>query len=202
VSTEFQPSDPERFNKAMERFDKENSRDPNREPADGGRPRELIYAEWLTHWVLRLCPSASEPLRLAARAQHLCRWEIPRDSYPATRAGYLKWREALKSLHAQKAGEILQQVGYDEATIRRVQELISKRLLPHDAETQVLEDALCLIFLEHQLTPLAKKTPEDKVINALRKSWAKMSPVGRKEALELRLGEREAELVERALRQA
>ena len=56
-------------------------------------------------------PKASEPLRLAARCQHLCRWMIPRDSYPMTRAGYLKWREDLKHFHAEKAGAILRELG-------------------------------------------------------------------------------------------
>jgi hypothetical protein len=149
--------------------------------------------------VLRLCPDASEALRLAARCQHLCRWQIPRSDYPMTRAGYLQWREALKKFHAQKAGEILREVGYDEAMIRRVQALNLKKGLPHDPETRVLEDALCLVFLEHQLADLAARTPEDKVINALRKSWEKMSPAGRAEALRLPLGPREKALLQRAL---
>jgi hypothetical protein len=116
-----------------------------------------------------------------------------------TRAGYLQWREALKKFHAQKAGEILREVGYDEAMIRRVQALNLKKGLPHDPETRVLEDALCLVFLEHQLADLAARTPEDKVINALRKSWEKMSPAGRAEALRLPLGPREKALLQRAL---
>src|SRR5438105_4176918 len=74
-------------------------------------------------WVLRLCPNASEELRLAARSQHLCRWMIPRDSYPRTRPGYLQWREALKKFHAQKTGEILRGLGYPESVIARVQNL-------------------------------------------------------------------------------
>ena len=101
------PRDPQRFETALRRFDEENSRDPNQEIVDGvAFPRELIYARWLTAWVLKLCPEASEELRLAARCQHLCRWMVPRSSYPMTRAGYLQWREGLKKFHAQKAGEI------------------------------------------------------------------------------------------------
>ena len=96
----------------MRRFDEENSRDPHFENIDGvSHPRELIYAQWLTDWVLKLCPGASEELRLAARCQHLCRWKIPRDSYPMTRPGYLKWRADLKRFHADRAGEILREVG-------------------------------------------------------------------------------------------
>src|SRR6185295_9858648 len=114
----FQPADSARFDAAIRRFDEENSRDPNIEIVNGSpQPRELVHARWLTDWVIKLCPNASESLRLTARCQHLCRWMIPRDSHPMTRAGYLQWREALKKFHAQKAGEILREVGYPEDTI-------------------------------------------------------------------------------------
>ena len=194
-------ADPRRFDTSIRRFDEENSRDPNTELLDGvARPREWVYAQWLTGWVHRLCPDASEELRLAARCQHLCRWTIPRDSYPMTRAGYLKWREDLKKFHAQRAGEILREVGYDENVIERVQALNLKKNFPRDPESRILEDALCLVFLEHQLADLAAKTSEDKVITAVRKSWQKMSPAGQAEALKLPFGPREKALLERALK--
>ena len=198
---EFQPRDPRKFEAALRRFDEENSRDPNVETADGAtHPRELLYARRLTDWVLRLCPDASEELRLAARCQHLCRWEIPRNSYPMTRAGYLKWRADLKKFHAQKAGEILRESGHAGDVIRRVQDLNLKKNFPNDAEGRVLEDALCLVFLQFQFAELAAKTEEDKTINALRKSWQKMTDAARAEALKLNFGPREIALLERALK--
>jgi hypothetical protein len=201
VSDSFQPPDPEKFAAAMRRFDEENSRDPNREIADGiSHPRELLYAQRLTRWVLRLAPDASEVLRLAARCQHLCRWESPRENYPMTRAGYLKWRADLKKFHAEKSGAILHEVGYDEETIHRVQDLNLKKNFPADAETRTLEDALCLVFLEFQLAGLAAKTDDDKTINALKKSWGKMTGLARTEALKLTYGEREKALLQRALK--
>ena len=200
MSENFEPADPARFDVAIRRFDEENGRDPNVENVNGSpQPRELAYARWLTDWVLKLHPNASETLRLAARCQHICRWTIPRDSYPMTRAGYLQWREALKKFHAQKAAEILREVGYPEDTIRRVQELNLKKNFPEDAEGRVLEDALCLVFLERQLEDLAGKTSDDKVINALQKSWRKMTPAAHAAALKLSFGPRERGLVDRAL---
>ena len=200
MSETFQPRDAKIFEAALHRFDAENSRDPNREISGGvSQPRELLYAQHLTGWVLRLCPDASEELRLAARCQHICRWEIPRGSFPMTRAGYLKWRADLKKFHAQKAGEILRESGYDETVILRVQELNLKKNFPDDPEVRVLEDALCLVFLQFQLADLAAKTDEDKTINALQKSWAKMSESARAEALKLNYGEREKILLQRAL---
>jgi hypothetical protein len=116
-----------------------------------------------------------------------------------TRAGYLKWRADLKKFHAQKAAEILRELGYDETVIRRVQDLNLKKNFPADPETRILEDALCLVFLEFQFADLAAKTAEDKTINALQKSWAKMTDAARAEALKLNYGPREKILLQRAL---
>jgi hypothetical protein len=197
VSVTVPPRDSGKFEAALRRFDEENARDPN---VENGRPRELLYAQRLTDWVLKLCPDASGELRLAARCQHICRWEIPRDSYPMTRPGYLKWRADLKKFHAQKAGDILREVGCDETVIRRMQELNLKSNFPNDPESRVLEDALCLVFLQFQFAGLAAKTAEDKTVNALQKSWAKMSEAGRVEALKLEFGPREKTLLNRALK--
>ena len=189
-----------RFEAACRGFDAVNSLDTNLEIVEGiARPRELIYAERLTNWVLKLCPHASEELRLAARCQHICRWMIARGSYPRTRPGYLKWREDLKQFHAAKAGEILRSVGYPEDTVAKVQALNLKKNFPQDPDSRVLEDALCLVFLEFQFAELAAKTADDKMINALQKSWKKMTPTAREHAMRLQFGPKEKSLLERAL---
>jgi Domain of unknown function (DUF4202) len=146
------------------------------------------------------CPEASEELRLAARCQHLCRWMVSRDSYPMTRGGYLKWREGLKQFHAQKAGEILHEAGYPEELIARVQSLNLKKDFPQDAEGRVLEDALCLVFLERQFAEMASKTAEDKVVNASHKAWKKMTPAAQALALKLSYAPRQKGLLEKALK--
>jgi hypothetical protein len=193
-------SDPKRFERAFSRFDEENSQDPNNEIIDGKpQPRELVYAKRLTNWVKKLAPSASEILFLAARCQHICRWAIPRDKYPMDKPGYLKWRAELKNFHAAKSGAILREVGYDEDTVRKVQELNLKKNFPKDPECRVLEDALCLVFLEHQFDNLAERFDEAKMINAVQKSWIKMSPAARAEALKIPMSERALQLVAKAL---
>jgi hypothetical protein len=149
--------------------------------------------------VLKLEPEASESLRLAARCQHLCRWMIPRESQPMTRAGYLRWRAELKEFHARRSGEILRAVGYGEEMIGRVGDLNLKKNFPADAESRVLEDALCLVFLEFQFADLAGRTDEGKMINATKKVWQKMTPAARERALELPMSARERRLLERAL---
>ena len=116
------------------------------------------------------------------------------------RAGYLQWRSELKRFHADKSGEVLRQLGYAEEFVNRVQDLNLKRYSPGDVEAQTLEDALCLVFLERQLDSLAERSTDDKILNALQKSWAKMSPEGRTQALKLKLGTRSENLLARALR--
>jgi hypothetical protein len=191
----------DRFQQALDQFDADNARDPNMEIADAaGFPRELLYARRLTDWVLKLAPDASEALRLAARCQHLCRWMIPRDTQPMTRAGYLRWRNELKQFHARRSAEILRQLGYEPEMIDRVRSLNLKQNFPTDPESRILEDALCLVFLEFQFAELAAKTGEDKIINAVQKTWQKMTPAARQRALALSLGAKETELIQRALR--
>ncbi len=196
-------SDVARFATAIRRFDEENSRDPNSEMVDGtSQPRELLYAKRLSEWVMKLAPQASEELRLAARCQHIGRWLVPRQSYDMTRTGYLRWRSDLKALHARKAGEILRTVGYGEEAVHRVQDLNLKKHFPKDLDSRVLEDALCLVFLQYQFADLASRTAEDKIINALQKSWKKMTPAARAVASKLPLATRERTLLERALAEA
>jgi len=188
------------FEAAIRRFDEENARDPNTELVDGvAHPRELLYAQRLYDWVLKLAPNASQELLLAARSQHICRWMIPRSKYSMDRAGYLRWRNDLKKFHAEKSGEILRELGFADTTIERVQGLNLKKDFPKDPESCVLEDALCLVFLEFQFAELAARTSEDKMINALQKTWKKMTPKAREHALLLSYGPREKALLGRAL---
>jgi hypothetical protein len=176
------------FQEAIRQIDGQNSLDPNSEIVDQvSVPRELLYSKRLTEWIMRLSPDASETLLLAARAQHLCRWEIPRDHYPRTRTGYLQWREALRRFHADKASTILQEVGFSHEVTERVASLILKKALAQDEEAQILEDAVCLSFLENQFENFAKETDQNKMIQILQKTLKKMSARGRSEAMKIRL---------------
>ena len=193
-------ADRARFEQALQRFDEENSKDPNIDTVEGKQwPRELLYAHRLYDWVLRLEPNASQPLLLAARSQHICRWTIPRTQYPMTKPGYLKWRNDLKRFHAEKAAAILREVGYPEQIVAAVQALNLKKDFPNDPESRTLEDALCLVFLQYQFVDLARKTADDAMINALRKSWNKMTPAAREHALQLPFSENESRLLKLAL---
>lgn len=167
--------------------------------AEDPRGRELDYGRRMAAWAERLHPAASEELRLAARAQHLRRWAIPRGDFPEGRAGYLAWREKLKVLHAETAGEILRAAGYGDAAIAKLKSLIRRKEKAADPEGQVLEDAACLVFLETEFAGFAAKTEEEKTLDILRKTWGKMSEAGRGAALGLSFGEREKALLAKAL---
>jgi hypothetical protein len=116
-----------------------------------------------------------------------------------TRAGYLQWRQALKQFHADRAGDILREVGYPPDSVARVQALNRKENFPAEFESRVLEDALCLVFLEHQFADLAHQTAAPKMISILRKTWKKMTPEARARALKLEFSSEEKALLDRAL---
>lgn len=186
--------------RAIELFRQANARDPNRVLVDGElEPRQLVEAERTLAWVMRLDPQASDALRLAAHCQHLRRWEIPRNTFPQGRVGYLKWRKELSRFHARAASETLREAGVDEATIDAVRSINLKQGLLTSPDTQTIEDALCLTFLEHDFSEFASKHPETKVIEILRKTWHKMSSKAREAALALELGPEARALIERAL---
>ncbi|WP_103071377.1 DUF4202 domain-containing protein [Aquimarina sediminis] len=181
-------------------FDQANAEDPNTEIVNG-KPiaKELIYGQRMTQTLEDFESDASDALKLAARSQHICRWEIPRSGYPMDRIGYLKWREDLKKFHARKASEILQDLGYDTQTIDRVSFLLQKKKLKKDEETQILEDVICLVFLNFYYEEFLEKHTEEKVIDILQKTWRKMSEKGHQSALQLSYSEKALKLIKQAL---
>lgn len=160
--------------------------------------REYLHAIKVHEWVLRLNPTASPALRLASRCNALCRWEIPRDAYPKTTAGYHAWRKALQVFHAEKASAILAEEGFDPAEIARVSALIRMEGFPGDPETQVLEDADCLTFLETKFHEYLGDWDEPKTIRILKGTIRKMSPAARAIALELPLDPAARTLIRKA----
>ena len=189
----------ERFAAAMAAIDEANSGDPNTIVVDGEvRPKELAHAELMVEEVLRLDPAATEEQLLAARAHHLRRWTVPRDTYPEGRGGYLRWRIALREQHAAEVGEILVRAGYDDRAVARVRQIVRKEGLRSDPAVQTHEDALCLVFLRTQLGAVAGQLGADKGLDVLVKTMKKMSAEGLEAAAALELGEPERELVRRA----
>lgn len=168
-----------RLDKALALFDAANALDPNMEDAGGQlRPKELLYAERMSAMLQRFAPAASEPVQLAVRAQHIQRWTVPRNSYPMTPVGYKQWRTGLYKFHAETAGALMRQAGYDDALIEQVERIVAKKGIKVNDDTQLLEDIASLVFLEHYLTTFAALHPEydeAKWCDIIRKTWQKMS---------------------------
>ena len=189
-----------RFEEAIAAIDAANGADPNEELFEGvAYPKELLYSQRMSGWLEKLRPDAPEALQLAARAQHIERWKRPRADYPMDRTGYLRWRKDLYKFHGEHSAEILRDVGYDEETVERVSFLLQKKRLSSDPDTASLEDAACLVFLEHHFGALAAKTDEEKMVNVLRKTWKKMTEAGHAFALALEFSPEAGRLVKKAL---
>ncbi len=190
----------DRLARGLAAIDAANADDPVRIEVDGElRPKELVHAERMTHWLGVLAPDASEAQQLAARAHHLRRWVSPRDSYPEGRAAYLRWRADQKKRQAAEVGELLTEVGYDRATIDRVATIVAKERLATDPDVQTHEDALCLVFLELQFDDVAARLGDDHTVQVLRRTTRKMSPAGLAVAAAMDLSPHGRALLERAL---
>lgn len=195
-------NDDERFAAARAAFEVHHAADPRTTERDGITTTvSLDYHARVESWLVRIAADAPMPVRLAALAQHVRRWEVPRASAPAGLAGYKRWRSELARRQADIAAATLAEVGWDDATIARVTEILLKKRLRSDPDVQLLEDAVCLRFLEDELATFAEGRDDDAVVGIIRKTWDKMSARGRDAALALApaLPERAAALVGRAL---
>lgn len=164
-----------RFINTIALFDSANAADPNQ---DEGQPKELLYAQRMSEMIARFAPEASEVAQLAVRAQHIRRWTVPRSSYPMTKEGYYAWRTGLYKFHADTAGELMRQAGYDDAMIEQVKAAVGKRGIKTNPDTQMLEDVTSLVFIEHYMLGFAgqhAEYTEEKWIEIIRKTWRKMS---------------------------
>jgi len=192
--------DSNKMEKAFAFMDAYNQRDPNTIDWGGVTyPAEYFYSLRLYEWVKELQPDASEVLLLASRCQHIGRWEIPRSQYPSGKAGYYNWRTDLAKFHASKAEGLLAEAGYDPETGKAVRTILLKEHLKTNPDMQVMENALCLVFLQFQYEDFLKKQEEEKMIRILKKSWTKMTEPGRNAALGLSFSEKGAELIGKAI---
>ena len=197
-------ADSEQYAKAIALFDAANGEDPNLETEAGRQyPKELLYARRMSEMLERFSPDAPEAVRLAVRSQHIQRWKIPRKDYPMTPQGYQLWRTTLYRFHADTAGHLMKEAGYDDEMIARVKKVVGKRGLKVNPETQMMEDVVDLVFMEHYLAAFAAQHPEydeAKWLDILRKTWKKMSPAGHEAALsKIKLPEHLLPLIKKAV---
>jgi hypothetical protein len=195
----------EHYEKAVELIDAANAQDPNREDVDGESwPKELLYSHRMSDMLERYAPEADNAQRLAIRAQHVQRWKSPRSDFADGRQGYLQWRTGLYKFHAETAGKLLAEAGYDDEFVGRVMKAVGKRALKVNKDTQLLEDVTDLVFIEHYMLAFAEKHPEydeAKWLDIVRKTWKKMSERAQQFALSgaIRLPEPLVPLIQKAV---
>lgn len=178
----------EMLEKAISLIDTANSEDPNKVKDEDGKewPKELLYSHRMTDMLQRFKPDADEVQQIAIRGQHVKRWTSARSNYPMDRVGYLKWRTDLYTFHANTTAECMQQAGYTEDDLERVKKMVGKKGIKSNPDTQLLEDVVDLVFIEHYMLEFAGKHPEyseEKWIDIVQKTWKKMSETGQQFAL-------------------
>jgi len=196
----------EMFKKAIALYDAANSQDIKIEKDENGNdaPKELLYSQRMLNMINRYLPDADDVAKLSVAAQHIERWKSPRSDYPMNRTGYHQWRTRLYSIHADRAAEILEEVGYDEEFIARVKLAIGKKDLRNNADTQILEDVAALTFIEHYMMAMYLNFPqydEEKWIDIIIRTWKKMSPAAQEFALsgDVKLPEDLVPVIQKAL---
>jgi hypothetical protein len=192
--------DEKRLQRVFAAIDAVNAEDPHMIEVDGRQvPAELVYGRRITETLHRMVADPSEPMRIAARGQHIGRWRLARKSYPEGRAGYLAWRRQQRVNQAEKLGQIMATEGYGADDIARVGTLIRKENMLADAEVQLFEDVICVMFFEHYLGDFVSRVEEEKLADILIKTWGRMSPPGRRYALMLDLPDIVTRLMQREL---
>lgn len=195
-------TDGERLEKVYTAIDAANGADPQRVDIGGKTvPAALIYGERMTAMLEQFRPDASEELRIAVRGQHIERFSISRSAYPEGKAGYYRWRNELKKVHARRLGEIMAPLGYSDAQIARVGSIVQKEGVKTDPDAQTLEDVASLVFLAYELDGFLEKYPypPEKLADILAKTWRKMSDKGHEAALELHPPEAVIDLLHQGL---
>lgn len=194
-----EPMPDSKYTEALKLIDQAHAEDPNKISVNGRDiAYELHYSEQMSRYLELRRPNAPDVLRLAIRAQHLKRWEVPRDSYPMGKVGYHAWRSFLKKRQAETVRQICLDCGYPDDDAARVASLVRKEN-PKDEETQILEDVACLVFLDDQFEKFEKNLEEDKIVTILKKTWDKMSDEGHNLALGISMSARAQKLVATAI---
>ncbi len=176
------------YQKAIAEIDQVYQKETSLEEFDGKKyTKEFLYAQRMVDMINDFKPDADEAQLLAARCQHFCRWDIPRSQYPMDKKGYHTWRTYLYTYQADKAADVLSSIGYDNGTIDRVKAMVSKSGIKINMDTQLIEDVICLVFIQYYVEEFSLKYTNDipKLFDIIQKTWRKMSEDGHNAALGL-----------------
>lgn len=189
-----------RLENVIDALDQRHREDPHVVDVDSEPvAAELLYAQRMTTWLITLTQAPGECLQIAVRAQHLQRWQVPRDEYPEGRVGYLTWRRDQGMRAGDTTAQLMREAGYPAEDAERVSTIINKKGLGRDADVQALEDCACLVFLENYFADFSRKVEHDHMVRIVQKTWRKMSPQAHELALGLPMSPASAALVQEAL---
>lgn len=190
----------DRLEQVINALDRLHDEDPQHVEVNGEPiAAERLYAQRMSIWLATLNQASNECLQIAVRAQHLQRWQVPRDAYPEGRVGYLTWRRDQGIRAGDTAAQLMREADYSLEDTQRVATLINKKGLGRDPDVQTLEDCACLVFLENYFADFSRKVEHDHMLRIIQKTWRKMSPQAHELALALPMSADSAALVEEAL---
>ena len=106
---------------------------------------------------------------------------------------------ALSRRSAADVAELLVTAGFDASFVERVQSLVRREHLATDPETQALEDAACLVFIETQLAEVAGRLDHGHLLDVVRKTARKMTAAGLAATADLPIGDVERSILAEAL---
>ena len=189
-----------RLSSVFKAIDDINLQDPNFTLVDGKQvAKEWIYGIRMTECINTHWPDANEYVQIAVRAQHIKRWHLKRVEFDAGRTGYLKWRKELGKFHAELTASLMNDNGYSQEECDNTAAIIRKERIKANADSQMLEDVACLVFLQYYFEEFAEKYTDEKIIDIVQKTWKKMSEQWHSIALSLTFPDNLAKLVQRAL---
>ena len=168
----------------FEAIDKVNDQDPRKLEIDGKETtHERVYSLRMLKTLLEFEPSAPDDLQIACYAQHIGRWQLPRDTYPLGRAGYNGWRRAQYEHQSSLASKTLKNIGATDELTASVKELVAKKDRTTNPLSQALEDVACLVFVKYYAESFFEKHSKEKSISIVQKTWKKMSNKAQKHLL-------------------
>lgn len=191
----------EKFQKAITKIQEGLKKDPRWESFQGREGgRDELFTQRVVEWIQKLESSPSEILLLAAWGHTQNRWTLERSTYPMNTKGYHQWRFAQSKLSANEAEKILRDCGYNDEIVQKVCTLILKSNFPKDPDSQVLEDAACLAFMEMKYESYIPEWGEEKYIRILKGTLEKMTPRAQTLALKISYSPAGRQLLEKAKR--
>lgn len=159
---------------------------------------EVLYSKRMLETLLDFDTQAEDDLKIACYGQHIKRFAYPRSDYPEGRAGYLKWRKELYTIHANLVEDCILKANGSKQFAESVKNIMINKVTGK-GKSQTFEDVACLVFLKYYFNDFAVKHEESKLVTIIQKTWNKMSDKAHEAALKLKFTDEQMALLKKAL---